>query len=75
MVGKEQLDIENPEKVGWPEQEKAREELLALQYQINLHFLYNSLNSIRWMAMMTNNTIQGRILRARLLPCSVMAPV
>ena len=35
MVGKEQLDIENPEKVGWPEQEKAREELLALQYQIN----------------------------------------
>ena len=33
MVGKEQLDIENPEKVGWPEQEKAREELLALQYQ------------------------------------------
>ena len=56
MVGKEQLDIENPEKVGWPEQEKAREELLALQYQINPHFLYNSLNSIRWMAMMTNNT-------------------
>jgi sensor histidine kinase YesM len=38
------------------EQEKAREELLALQYQINPHFLYNSLNSIRWMAMMTNNT-------------------
>lgn len=38
------------------EQEKAREELLALQYQINPHFLYNSLNSIRWMALMTNNT-------------------
>lgn len=38
------------------EQEKAKEELLALQYQINPHFLYNSLNSIRWMAMMTNNT-------------------
>ncbi len=37
------------------EQEKAREELLALQYQINPHFLYNSLNSIRWMALMTNN--------------------
>ncbi|MDO5423545.1 MAG: sensor histidine kinase [Eubacteriales bacterium] len=38
------------------EQEKAKEELRALQYQINPHFLYNSLNSIRWMAMMTNNT-------------------
>ena len=38
------------------EQEKAKEELLALQYQMNPHFLYNSLNSIRWMAMMTNNT-------------------
>lgn len=38
------------------EQEKGREELLALQYQINPHFLYNSLNSIRWMALMTNNT-------------------
>lgn len=38
------------------EKEKAREELLALQYQMNPHFLYNSLNTIRWMAMMTNNT-------------------
>ena len=38
------------------EKEKAEEELLALQYQMNPHFLYNSLNSIRWMAMMTNNT-------------------
>ncbi len=44
------------ERVQQAEQEKAREELLALQYQINPHFLYNSLNSIRWMAMMTNNT-------------------
>src|SRR5699024_1331805 len=35
------------------EQEKAKEELLALQYQMNPHFLYNSLNTIRWMAMMT----------------------
>lgn len=37
------------------EQEKAKEELRALQYQINPHFLYNSLNSIRWLALMTNN--------------------
>ena len=38
------------------EKEKSEEELLALQYQMNPHFLYNSLNSIRWMAMMTKNT-------------------
>ena len=81
-VGREQLDIKKPEKVGLPEldrlneefystiqklksyikklqeveQEKGREELRALQYQINPLFLYNSLNSIRWMALMTNNT-------------------
>lgn len=39
------------------EREKTKEELLALQYQMNPHFLLNSLNSIRWMAMMTNNAI------------------
>lgn len=39
------------------EREKTKEELLALQYQMNPHFLLNSLNSIRWMAMMTNNKI------------------
>lgn len=38
------------------EKEKRKEELLALQYQMNPHFLLNSLNSIRWMAVMTNNT-------------------
>ncbi len=37
------------------EKDKAMEELRALQYQMNPHFLQNSLNSIRWMAMMTNN--------------------
>lgn len=39
------------------EKKKTEEELLALQYQMNPHFLLNSLNSIRWMAMMTNNKI------------------
>lgn len=98
MVGKEQLDIENPEKVGWPEldhlneefyhtvqklktyisrlqtaeQEKAKEELLALQYQINPHFLYNSLNSIRWMAMMTNNT---KVADSLVILCKVIMPI
>lgn len=32
------------------EEEKRRAELLALQAQINPHFLYNTLRSIRWMA-------------------------
>lgn len=82
LVGKEQLDIDRPQALGWTEldnlnkefyntvqklkdyigrvqiveQEKAKEELLALQYQMNPHFLCNSLNSIRWMAEMTNNS-------------------
>lgn len=45
------------ERLKQVEDEKRREELMALQYQMNPHFLLNSLNSIRWMAMMTNNTI------------------
>ena len=32
------------------EEEKRRAELMALQAQINPHFLYNTLRSIRWMA-------------------------
>ena len=34
------------------EQEKTRLEITALQTQINPHFLYNTLNSIKWMAVM-----------------------
>lgn len=53
MVEKLEINIQNLQIA---EQEKAAEELKALQYQINPHFLYNSLNSIRWMALMMNNT-------------------
>lgn len=49
--------FENIERLKLVEREKTKEELLALQYQMNPHFLLNSLNSIRWMAMMTNNKI------------------
>ena len=44
------------------EREKAREELLALQYQMNPHFLLGSINSIRWMATMTNNKVVANAL-------------
>ncbi len=37
------------------EEEKNRSEFIALQNQINPHFLYNTLNSIKWMALMENN--------------------
>ncbi len=37
------------------EEEKNRSEFIALQNQINPHFLYNTLNSIKWMAIMENN--------------------
>lgn len=42
------------QRVKKAEDEKRKEELKALQYQINPHFLANSLNSIRWMAILTN---------------------
>nr|WP_308626634.1 histidine kinase [uncultured Eisenbergiella sp.] len=54
------------------EKDKAAEEIKALQYQINPHFLYNSLNSIRWMAMMTNN---GKIADSIVMLTKIITPV
>ena len=44
------------------EREKTKKELLALQYQMNPHFLLGSINSIRWMAAMTNNKVTANAL-------------
>lgn len=37
------------------EQQKKEEEIKALQHQVNPHFLYNSLNTIRLMAVLSKN--------------------
>ena len=37
-------------RIAEEEKEKKKAEIRALRYQINQHFLYNTLNSIRWMA-------------------------
>ncbi|WP_127487884.1 cache domain-containing sensor histidine kinase [Paenibacillus ehimensis] len=38
------------ERIAEEENEKKKAEIRAMRYQINPHFLYNTLNSIRWMA-------------------------
>ena len=44
------------------ERENTKKELLALQYQMNPHFLLGSINSIRWMAALTNNSVTANAL-------------
>ena len=44
------------------ERENTKKELLALQYQMNPHFLLGSINSIRWMAALTNNNVAANAL-------------
>lgn len=54
------------------DEENAKEELRALQYQINPHFLYNSLSAIRWMAILNNNP---KIADALLLLAKIIEPI
>lgn len=54
------------------DEENAKEQLRALQYQINPHFLYNSLSSIRWMAILNNNP---KIADALLLLAKTIEPI
>ena len=59
------------------ERENTKKELLALQYQMNPHFLLGSINSIRWMAALTNNSVTANALEilAKILTPILRNPV
>lgn len=48
--------------IGQKEREKRREEFKVLEYQINPHFIYNTLDGIRWMALMNNSKPAAEII-------------
>ncbi|MFD0710546.1 sensor histidine kinase [Paenibacillus sp. GCM10027626] len=43
-------------RIAEEEKEKKKAEVRALRYQINPHFMYNTLNSIRWMAKLNRTS-------------------
>lgn len=69
MMGKLELLTEDKIK---DEQEKRVLEIEVLQAQINPHFLYNSLTTIRWMASMAR---AGNVCQALLALNNVLQPV